>query len=114
MIERLQTRAAVVFQKLEKTGNHWEEVFWHLLARNFGMPVNADAFESMAQTIPVSVLAKHKNQIQQLEALLLGQANLLQEESDDDYVLLLQREYSFLKNKYKLEKASGTPLFLTC
>ncbi len=112
MLERLQTRAAIVFQKLEKTENHWEEVFWRLLARNFGMPVNADVFECMAQTIPVSVLAKHKNQIQQLEALLLGHANLLDKESNDDYVLLLQREYSFLKSKYKLEKASGTPIFL--
>ncbi len=112
MMERLQTRAVIVFQKLKKTENHWEEVFWQLLARNFGMPVNADAFENMAQTIPVAVLAKHKNQIQQLEALLLGQANLLHEESNEDYVLLLQREYSFLKSKYTLAETSGTPLFL--
>lgn len=112
MLERLQTRAGIVFQKLEKTENHWEEVFWHLLARNLGMPVNADAFESIAQSIPVAVLAKHKNQIQQLEALLLGQANLLYEESNDDYVLLLQREYAFLKNKYGLKEAPNTPVFL--
>lgn len=112
LMERLQSRASTVFQKLEKTGNHWEEVFWHLLARNFGMPVNADAFESMAQRIPVAILAKHKNQVQQLEALLLGQANLLNVESNDDYVLLLQREYLFLKNKYKLEKSHSAPLFL--
>ncbi len=112
LMERLQSRANIVFQKLEKAGNHWEEVFWYLLARNFGMPVNADAFENIAQTIPVAVLAKHKNQIQQLEALLLGQANLLHEESNDDYVLLLQREYAFLKNKYKLGKSPSTPLFL--
>ena len=112
MMERLQTRASILFQKLETTGNHWEEVFWHLLARNFGMPVNADAFESMAQTIPVAILAKHKNQIQQLEALLLGQAALLNEETNDDYVLLLQREYSFVKSKYKLKEAPNTPVFL--
>ncbi len=112
LIERLEKRAAIVFQKLEKNSNHWEEVFWHLLARNFGMPVNADAFESLAQTIPVSVLAKHKNSIQQLEALLLGQANLLSHDINDSYVVLLQREYQFFKNKYQLSTSAITPLFL--
>lgn len=112
LIERLEKRAAIVFQKLKETGNHWEDVFWQLLARNFGIPVNADAFESMAQTIPVSVLAKHKNSIQQLEGLLLGQSNLLSEQIDDDYVTLLQREYQFLKNKYKLTQATIKPAFL--
>ena len=34
---------------LENTGGHWEETFWRLLARNFGMKVNADAFEELAQ-----------------------------------------------------------------
>ncbi|MDQ2752084.1 MAG: DUF2851 family protein [Bacteroidota bacterium] len=112
LIERLQKRAGLVFQRLKETGNHWEEVFWYQLARNFGAPVNSDAFESMAQSIPVSVLAKHKNQIHQLEALLLGQSNLLGEESNDDYVLLLQREYSFLKSKYKLKESPNMPVFL--
>ncbi len=112
LIERLQKRSAIVFQKLYQTENHWEEVFWQILSRNFGMPVNADAFESIAQSISISILAKHKNQVQQLEAILLGQAGLLQEESTDSYVLLLQREYLFLKNKYKLTEASIKPLFL--
>ncbi len=112
LIERLQKRAAIIFQQLEKTGNHWEEVFWRMLARNFGMPVNADAFKSMAQTIPVSLLAKHKNGIQQLEGLLLGQAGLLGEETNDNYVLLLKREYHFLQSKYKLVPAAIAPVFL--
>ena len=60
-----------------KNNYHWEETFWWLLARNFGMKVNADAFEAIARSIPVNILAKHKNQIHQLEALLLGQAGLL-------------------------------------
>ena len=112
LIERLQKRAALILQTLETTGHHWEEVFWRMLARNFGMPVNADAFENMAETIPVTVLAKQKHQVQQLEALLLGQANLLNDESDDDYVVLLRREYQFIRNKFKLRSAAITPLFL--
>ncbi|HYK56301.1 MAG TPA: DUF2851 family protein, partial [Flavisolibacter sp.] len=47
--------------------------------------------------------AKHKNQIHQLEALLLGQAGLLNGAFNDDYPRLLQREYNFLKKKYSLK-----------
>jgi hypothetical protein len=48
-------------------------------------------------------LAKHKSQIHQLEALLLGQAGLLNEKFNDEYPLLLQKEYQFLKEKYSLK-----------
>jgi hypothetical protein len=48
-------------------------------------------------------LAKHKSQIHQLEALLLGQAGLLNEKFKDEYPLLLQKEYQFLKEKYSLK-----------
>lgn len=73
-----------------------------MLARNFGIKVNSEAFEAIAQTIPLTILAKHKTRIHQLEALLLGQAGLLNGDFKDDYPQLLQREYRFLKNKYTL------------
>lgn len=112
LVERLQKRSALIFQKLEQNQNHWESVFWQVLARNFGVPVNSDAFESIAQSIPVSILAKQKNSVQQLEALFLGQSGLLEKENKDPYVLLLQREYSFVKNKYGLNTAAVKPIFL--
>ena len=73
------------------------------LARSFGTRVNADAFEAIAHSVPLNYLAKHKNNIHQLEALLLGQANLLNDEYEDEYPKLLQREYLFLKSKYDLK-----------
>jgi hypothetical protein len=88
---------------LQQNNYHWEETFWWLLAKNFGMKVNAEAYEAMARSIPVNILAKHKSQIQQLEALLLGQAGLLNDKFSEDYPKLLQREYKFLKEKYRLK-----------
>lgn len=107
--ERLTRKADVVFRQLEQTSQHWEETFWRLLARNFGIKVNADAFKELAQTLPVTVLARHRNNLQQLEALLLGQANLLPAEPSDEYSELLLREYQFLKNKFSL-KPIATPV----
>jgi len=100
--ERLTRKSTAVFDIYENTGHHWEETFWRMLARNFGIKVNADAFEELAQTIPVNILARHRSSIHQLEALLLGQANLLLDEPQDEYTKLLQREYLFLKNKFAL------------
>ena len=65
--------------------------------------MNAEAFEAMAKSIPVNILAKHKNQIHQLEALLLGQCSLLEKDFSEGYPLMLQKEYRFLKNKYSLK-----------
>jgi hypothetical protein len=89
-------------QLLQQSNFHWEEVFWWLLAKNFGVKINSDAFEKIAQTLPLYVLAKHKNQIHQTEALLFGQAGLLKGSFKDDYPAMLQKEYAFLQKKYQL------------
>ena len=102
LAERLLRKAKTVETYLQQNNDHWEETFWWMLARNFGMKVNGDAFEAIARSIAVNILAKHKNQLNQLEALLLGQAGLLEGKFAEDYPKLLQREYKFLKEKYKL------------
>lgn len=112
LAERLTRKASLVFKFLEENNTHWEESFWWMLARNFGMKVNSEAFESMARSVSVTVLAKHKNQIHQLEALLFGQAGLLNEDFKEDYPMLLQREYRFLKKKYDLKPIHGQVHFL--
>ena len=58
----------------------------------------------MARTVSINILAKHKQQIHQLESLLLGQVGLLSNKKfTEDYPKLLQKEYSFLQNKYNLK-----------
>ncbi len=110
--ERLERKSKKVLQLLDQSKQHWEEVLWWMLAANFGIKVNSEAFETMARSITVNILAKHKNQINQLEALLLGQANLLNGDFTDDYPKLLQREYRFLRKKYDLQSNTVLPHFL--
>jgi hypothetical protein len=112
LVERLVRKAKAVENNLQQSGFHCEETFWWLLARNFGITVNADAFEAMARSIPLNILAKHKNQIHQLEALLLGQSGLLKGEFDEDYPSMLQKEYQFYKNKYDLKPVNVPVFFL--
>ncbi len=112
LVERLQTKTCLIFEYLKKNNDHWEETLWWLMAGNFGIKLNSIAFEKIARSIPVNILAKHKDQIHQTEALLFGQAGLLDGNFTEDYPELLQREYRFLKNKYKLQKIQGSIIFL--
>lgn len=112
LIERLQQKSTVIFGHLNQNKFHWEESFWWMLAKNFGYKVNSEAFEKIAQSIPITILAKHKNQIHQLEALLFGQAGLLEQDFREAYPQLLQKEYRFLKKKYRLQPISMPLYFL--
>ena len=112
IVERLQRRSKVILQLLLQSNNSWEELFWWLLAKNFGANVNSTFFEELARSIKVNILSKHKNQIHQLEALLFGQGGLLQNNFEEEYPKMLQREYKFLAKKYKLVQLNSKPAFL--
>lgn len=98
--ERLEKRGLMIGRYLAETNAHWEEVFWWLIARNFGTPVNSNAFEAVARSVSINILAKHKEQIQQIESFLLGQAGLLNSDFTDAYPIMLKKEYRFYKKKY--------------
>lgn len=109
--ERLERKTKKVFQILEQTGYHWEETLWQLTAANFGGKMNGTFFRQIAETLPQKILALHKNQPIVIQALLFGQAGLLEETFTDKYPLLLQKEYAFYKKKYQLQKADGLVQF---
>ena len=110
--ERLITKAERVLALHQDTKLHWEETFWHLIAANFGLKVNSDFFLKIAQSLPLSLFSKHRHNIIQIEALLMGQAGLLNENFVDKYATLLQKEYDFYRKKYSLTPVQGQLLFL--
>ncbi len=103
LVERLEQKTEVIAAALAETKNHWEEVFYHSLARNFGLKVNAQPFEMLARSLPASVLAKHKSSLFQIEALLFGQAGFLGENFADEYPAGLAKEHRFLRQKFDLQ-----------
>ncbi|MFT3753064.1 MAG: DUF2851 family protein [Paludibacter sp.] len=103
LTERLEQKMSAIQSLLAESNQHWEEAFYITLARSFGFGTNSQAFESLAKSLPLSVLGKHKDSLFQLEALLFGQAGLLTEEVNDKYVLELKQEYNFLKAKFALQ-----------
>jgi len=103
MIERLQSKTSDILNILQQNKNNWNETFYQLLSRNFGMKTNSLPFELLAKSLPLNILSKHKNDLFQIEALLFGQSGLLNETLlGDDYFLSLRKEYSYLYQKYGL------------
>ena len=103
LVERLQRKTAYIAERLAATQNDWETCFFQLLCRNFGTKVNAEPFEWLARTIPLNLLAKHQDRLLHIEALLFGQAGMLEREFTDAYPNKLKKEYQFFKKKYDLE-----------
>ncbi|MDB5200897.1 MAG: hypothetical protein JWQ27_306 [Ferruginibacter sp.] len=112
LAERLELSVQHIKQLLLENNQHWEETFWWMLARNYGMHVNNDAFEQIARSLPLNLLGKHQNQLLQIEALLFGQAGLLLAKFDEAYPKMLQKEYRFLQKKLGLKTVSIPVYFL--
>lgn len=87
---------------LEQTKGDWRNLLYWRLAANFGFKVNATPFLMLAISLPVNILAKHKDNLLQIEALMFGQAGMLDKDFVDDYPNDLKNEYLFLKQKYQL------------
>jgi hypothetical protein len=102
LIERLLRKSDEILNQIELTNGNWSEIFYRKLAWNFGFKINADPFELLSKSLPYSILAKHADQLLQLEALLFGQAGMLNEDFTQEYPLKLKKEYNVLKSKYNL------------
>ena len=102
VVDRLKRKSEEVLERLEQNDNSWEETFYQFLAKNFGFKQNALPFEMLAKSLSMKSVAKQKDDILQIEAMLFGQAGFLKIDCEDDYFLMLKREYDFLKGKYSL------------
>lgn len=100
--ERLERKITDIFRLLERYDDDWNEVFYITLTRNFGFGVNNDIFERLARSLPLRCIRKQRGSHSQVEAMLFGQAGMLDEDLDCPYYRLLQREYRFLRHKFAL------------
>lgn len=103
LVERLERKALQVEHILSLTNNDWAHTFYRLLARNMGFKLNNQAFEMLAQSLPYPFLAKHADDLFQIEAMVFGQAGLLESSFTDEYPRKLKKEYEFLKGKFDLK-----------
>lgn len=107
LVERLERKSGEILQNLKHLNNDLEEAFYVQLAGNFGFKINTEPFKRLARSLPYKIIAKHRYSLLQIEALLFGQAGLLEEEFVDDYPKQLKTEYQILKSKFQLNPIPG-------
>ncbi|HRH66020.1 MAG TPA: DUF2851 family protein [Bacteroidia bacterium] len=102
-VERLEEKTKQIRQFLYWSRNDWEETFYQHLAKNFGFRVNALPFELLSRSLPLRLIQKHRTRLQEVEALLFGQAGMLSQEFHDNYPISLATEYRHLCKVYNLK-----------
>lgn len=103
LVERLQRKSLQVEDILTASSHDYNETFYRLLARSMGFKLNNVAFGFLADNLPYSFLLKHTGDLFQLEAMIFGQAGLLEGEFSDEYPIRLKKEYQFLQKKFSLK-----------
>ncbi|MBL7138647.1 MAG: DUF2851 family protein, partial [Bacteroidales bacterium] len=113
VVERLKARLKTITTWLDFSENHWDELGYQVLAGAMGCKVNAQPFELLARYTPLRLLQRHRDQLPILEALLFGQAGLLDPSFTGAYPKELLRTYLFYRDKYSLKPLErGTWKFL--
>ena len=103
LAERWEQKLGDWDELLQQSAGDWGQLLYWRMAANFGFKVNAVPFLMMARSLPLSILGRHRDNLMQIEALLFGQAGMLNADLEDDYARELKKEYQYLKQKYKLE-----------
>lgn len=101
VFERLERKSLEITQTLLLNKNDWEETFYQVLFKYFGLKINSTPFLLLAKSTSLKVIEKHKT-IFSVEALLFGQAGFLDENIDDEYYKRLKKEYQFIISKFSL------------
>lgn len=100
--ERLEEKSVLFDAILNKTKKDWEQTLFILLSKNFGSKINGASFLTMASSFNFSVLRKVSHNLVSIEALLLGQAGLLEVMHESNYFKELKKEHEYLCVKFKL------------
>ena len=101
VFERLERKSIEIEATLIKNKNDWEETFYQVLFKYFGLKVNAEPFLLLAKNTSLKIIEKHKTFFS-VEALLFGQAGFLEEVIEDEYHQRLKKESQFLTSKFNL------------
>lgn len=107
LVERLERKSANVQRILKESKGNWEQACYIMTAHYLGAKANAFPFELLAKKVPMSIVAKIKDDKFRVESLYFGQAGLLEDEFHDEYPQAMQREYKYMSIAYKLEPMAG-------
>ncbi len=106
-IGRIQRKVEDIDSLLENHQGNWNQVVFIQLARYLGSSLNNAALQSLAESIDIKVLLKSKADLKIIEAILFGQAGMLESDKTDEYFIQLKKEYNYQKRLHSLTPLSS-------
>lgn len=100
---RLEAQSDRMIVAAKKNTNKYDEILWQLVFRYIVSPPNHNAIVTLFESIPFQHLKRLKDNPKAIEAILIGQAGFLVDNLKDLYVVELQKEYAYQKQKLQLE-----------
>lgn len=101
--ERLEIRSGEIFRILDDVEWDWDMAFYKLLIRYYGDGIATVNFKELSRMLNYEVLLENKQSIFSCEAMIFGQAGLLDGEFKDSYPKILQDQFNDLRMVYDLE-----------
>jgi len=104
---RLGNKTQEINSLLLQNENDWLETVWQTLASRFGSNTNKASFMAVAQSLPYKIIARNRDDLTNIEALLFGMAGMVEHDFNDDYPKELKSRWNHLKIKYQIEAYIG-------
>lgn len=101
-MERLEYKSRNVERVLAQTKGDWDETAFRLIGTAFGLQVNVLPMEQLMNSLSWKFFRRIDANQLQAEAILFGQAGLLDLAYRDEYPRLLQNEFAFYRKKWDL------------
>jgi len=106
--ERLYDKADRIVSTTESNNGDVATALYITMARAMGFGTNAEPFEQLARATPLKIMYRYRDSLIRLEALLFGQAGLLDGTEGCEYAGRLRAEYDFLRTKHNLTPSPNT------
>ena len=107
--DRMLRKIEGLAKRVAASHGDWAQVFWEMLFRSLGGPINGEYLEKLAQEVRSKIIHSYLDRPMLAEAMLLGVAGLLDKPVMDDYQGQLKMHWEFLRQKHDL-KVLNLPL----
>lgn len=98
---RLQRKCGDINRYMESHEDNWSQASFMIFARALGFGTNGDTMEQLAGSLNIHILERYRDVPEFIQAMLFGQACML-DNPVDDFHKYLARQYDHFKRRYNL------------
>jgi len=110
LLKKMDEKSIEIEHLLNQSKNNYEAVLFQKIAYSFGLKVNAEIYQNIAENIEFKIIQKISQNQFQLESLLFGKGNLLEKETETNKKW--KTEFEFLKTKFKISEQTFPVKFM--